>query len=81
MPIFGRSKDVEYERAARLLASGNVLDAMDRFREIISKKPDHTNARVSLAVALMQAQEKPDINSPLTVEALEQLAHRYLSSA
>jgi tetratricopeptide (TPR) repeat protein len=73
VPIFGRSRDTEYEQAARLLAKGDTLEAIDRFREIISKKPNHINARVSLAVALMQAQDKPDINSPLTVEALEHL--------
>ncbi|TFG32416.1 tetratricopeptide repeat protein [Candidatus Thorarchaeota archaeon] len=73
MPIFGRSKDTEYEHAARLLASGDTLEAIDRFREIISKRPNHTNARVSLAVALMQAQEEPDIDNPLTIEALESL--------
>lgn len=73
MPIFGRSKDTEYEHAARLLANNETHAAIDRFREIISKKPNHTNARVSLAVALMQAQDEPDIDSPLTIEALEQL--------
>ncbi len=73
VPIFGRSKDTKYLRAARLLANGDTLAAIDEFRKIISKKPDHTNARVSLAVALMQAQDEPDIDSPLTIEALEQL--------
>ncbi|MCJ7818134.1 MAG: tetratricopeptide repeat protein [Candidatus Thorarchaeota archaeon] len=73
MPIFGRSKDTEYEQAARLLANNETHAAIDRFREILSKKPNHTNARISLAVALMQAQDEPDIDSPLTVEALEQL--------
>jgi tetratricopeptide (TPR) repeat protein len=73
VPIFGRQKDTDYRQAARLLASGNTQEAIDQLREIISRKPDHTNARVSLAVALMQAQEDPDIDSPLTIEALEQL--------
>jgi len=73
VPIFGRSRDTEYERAARQLASGETLAAIDSFREIISKRQDHTNARVSLAVALMQAQDEPDIDSPLTIEALEHL--------
>ena len=73
VPIFGRSKDTEYLQAARLLANGDTLAAIDEFRKIISKKPDHTNARVSLAVALMQAQDEPDVDSPLTIEALEQL--------
>lgn len=73
VPIFGRSKDNEYDQAARLLANNETQAAIDRFREIISKKPNHTNARVSLAVALMQAQDEPNIDSPLTIEALEQL--------
>ncbi|MFW9844005.1 MAG: hypothetical protein ACFFEV_05480 [Candidatus Thorarchaeota archaeon] len=73
MPIFGRSRDTEYEEAARLLASGEILAAIDRFREIVSNKPNHTNARVSLAVALIQVQETPEINNPLTIEAMEQL--------
>ena len=73
VPIFGRSKDTEYLKAARFLANGETLAAIDEFRKIISKKPDHTNARVSLAVALMQAQDEPDVDSPLTIEALEQL--------
>ncbi len=73
MPIFGRSKDTDYVKAARLLASGDTRTAIDQFRKIVSEKPDHTNARVSLAVALMQAQDEPDIDSPLTIEALEQL--------
>ena len=73
MPIFGRSKDPEYEQAARLLANGETQAAIDKLHQIISKKPDHTNARISLAVALMQAQETPTIDSPLTVEALEEL--------
>ena len=73
MPIFGRSKNTEYEQAARLLANGETHAAVDRLREIVSKKPDHTNARVTLAVALMQAQDDPEIDSPLTIEALEHL--------
>jgi tetratricopeptide (TPR) repeat protein len=73
VPIFGRSKDTEYEQAARLLANNDTHAAIDRFREIISKKPDHINARVSLAVALMHTQDEPNIDSPLTIEALEQL--------
>ncbi|MHA1664149.1 MAG: hypothetical protein ACTSVR_12935 [Candidatus Thorarchaeota archaeon] len=73
MPIFGRSKDTEYEQAARLLASGSTQEAIDRLRDIVSKKSGHTNARVSLAVALMQAQDEPEIDSPLTIEALEHL--------
>lgn len=73
VPVFGRSKDIEYEKAARLLANGSTQEAIERLREIVSKKPNHTNARVSLAVALMQAQDEPAIDSPLTIEALEQL--------
>jgi len=73
VPIFERSKDTEYEQAARLLANNDTFAAIERFREIISKKPDHINARVSLAVALMHAQDEPKPDSPFTIEALEQL--------
>ncbi len=73
MPIFRRSKNTEYEQAAKLLANGDTQKAIDMLRQIISEKPDHTNARVSLAIALMQAQDNATIDSPLTIEALEQL--------
>ncbi len=73
MPIFGRSKDTEYEQAVKMLANGETQIAIDKLRQIISKKPGHTNALISLAIALMQAQETPTIDSPLTVEALERL--------
>jgi len=73
VPIFGRSKDADYDEAARLLANNETLSAIDRLREIIRNKPDHTNARISLAVALMQVQDESDIESPRTIEALEQL--------
>jgi tetratricopeptide (TPR) repeat protein len=73
MPLFGKSKDKEYEQAAGRLADGHVQEAIDLLREILSKRPDNRNARVTLAVALMQAQDKPDRNSPLTTEAIEQL--------
>ena len=73
MPLFGSPKDSEYREAVKLLANGKTKDAIEKLRAIISKHSDHTNARVSLAIALMQAQEKPDISSPLTKEALEQL--------
>jgi tetratricopeptide (TPR) repeat protein len=73
MPLFGKSKDKEYEHAARILADGHVQEAIDLLREILSKRPDNRNARVSLAVALMQAQDKPDRDSPLTEEAIQQL--------
>lgn len=73
MPIFRRSKDAEYKHAARLLTNGETFAAIDQLREIISKRPDYTNARITLAVALMQAQDEPDIDSPRTIEALEHL--------
>ncbi len=73
VPLFGHSKDIEYRDAVRLLADGNAKDAITTLRTIITERPDHINARVSLAVALMQLQERPDISSALTKEALEQL--------
>jgi tetratricopeptide (TPR) repeat protein len=71
--LFGRSKDKEYEQAARKLADGQIQEAIDLLRNIISKRPDNRNARITLAVALMQAQDKPDKDDPLTMEALQQL--------
>jgi tetratricopeptide (TPR) repeat protein len=73
VPLFGRSKDKEYEQAARKLADGQIQEAIDLLRNIISKRPDNRNARITLAVALMQAQDKPDKDDPLTMEALQQL--------
>jgi tetratricopeptide (TPR) repeat protein len=73
VPLFGRSKDKEYEQAARKLADGQIQEAIDLLRNIISKRPDNRNARITLAVALMQAQDKPDKDNPLTMEALQQL--------
>jgi tetratricopeptide (TPR) repeat protein len=73
VPSFGRSKDKEYEQAARKLADGQIQEAIDLLRNIISKRPDNRNARITLAVALMQAQDKPDKDDPLTMEALQQL--------
>lgn len=70
MPIFGRSKDVKYAEAARLLNDGKAAEAIPKLRLIIEKKPNHTNAYVTLAVALMEIQEKPTKDSPQTVEAL-----------
>ncbi|TFG32826.1 hypothetical protein EU527_09355 [Candidatus Thorarchaeota archaeon] len=73
MPLFRQSKDNEYKEAVKSLANGKTDEAIERLRVIISKKPSHTNARVSLAIALMQTQEKPDLESQFTKEALEQL--------
>ena len=73
MPLLKRAKDSKYRDAAKLLANGNAKEAITKLRSIISEKPDNVNARVCLAVALIQSQEKPDINSPLTKEAMEQL--------
>jgi tetratricopeptide (TPR) repeat protein len=70
MPIFGRSKDLEYRDAAKLLNEGKAEEAIKKLRMIIEKNPAHINAFVTLAVALMEVQEKPARNSPHTVEAL-----------
>jgi len=73
VPLFKRSRDKEYDLAARQLAEGQTREAIDLLRNILSKKPDNKNARITLAVALMQAQDKPDKDDPLTIEALQQL--------
>ena len=58
MPIFGRSKDIDYRNAARLLNDGNIEESITALRIIIEKNPEHVNAYVTLAVALMEVQEK-----------------------
>jgi len=73
MPALGHKKDKEYERAAMLLATGKIEQAIARFRDIISKNPTHTNAMVSLAVALMETQDTPEKDNISTKEALELL--------
>ncbi|MHA1653557.1 MAG: tetratricopeptide repeat protein [Candidatus Thorarchaeota archaeon] len=72
MPLL-RRKDKEYERAAQLLVDGEVSKAIDAFREILSNTPNHVNAMVSLAVALLERQGAPSRSSDETKEALELL--------
>lgn len=60
----------KYENAAKLLADGKAEDAIKSLREIIAEKPDHVNAMVTLAVALMELQTTPDASAPQTEEAL-----------
>lgn len=70
MPLFGRKKDKEYQEAARLLSEGQAEEASEKLREFLDKHPNDTNAMVSLAVALIQIQKKPALDSPSTQEAL-----------
>ena len=73
MPLFGRRKDKDYTAAARLLASGNTEAAIEALEKIIDLSPDHLIAHVTLAIALMEAQETPDRDSPRTIEAFAHL--------
>lgn len=73
MPLFGRSKDKEYEAAARLLASGDAAGAIEALEKLIELNPDHMNAHITLAIALMEVQEKPVRNDPRTIEAFAHL--------
>ncbi|KXH77118.1 MAG: hypothetical protein AM326_05695 [Candidatus Thorarchaeota archaeon SMTZ-45] len=70
MPFFGRPRDPEYREAARLLNEGRAEEAITKLRLIIEKTPEHINAYITLAVALMEVQEKPMKDTPQTVEAL-----------
>ncbi len=70
MPLFQRKKDKEYQEAARLLSDGRPEEASKKLREFLDKHPNDTNAMVSLAVALVQAQKEPTLDSPNTQEAL-----------
>ncbi|TFF96368.1 tetratricopeptide repeat protein [Candidatus Thorarchaeota archaeon] len=71
MPLFRRSKDSDYREAAKLLADNRPKEAVEKLREILEKNPDNSNARVSLAVGLMQMQEEPKRDDPLTKEAMK----------
>lgn len=73
MPLFRRSKDKEYEAAARLLASGDAAGAIEALERLIELSPDHVNAHITLAIALMEVQEKPERDSPRTIEAFAHL--------
>ena len=73
MPVFRRKNDEEYRAAARLLADGNHEQAIADLRSFLSKNPKHTNAMVTLAVALMESQDPPDRDSPETIEAFQLL--------
>ena len=69
MPLFRRSKDLDYRNAARLLNEGKAEEAIAALRVIIEKSPEHINAYITLAVALMEVQETPTRDSPETVDA------------
>lgn len=69
MPIFGQ-KDKEYQEIAKILAEGQTQKAIARLRAFLEKNSKHTNAMVTLAVALIQAQDKPEKDAPETIEAL-----------
>lgn len=73
MPLFRRSKDKKYQAAARLLANGDAAGAIEALEKIVEINPDHLNAHVTLAIALMEAQEDPTKDSPQTIEALAHL--------
>jgi len=70
MPLFGRKKDKEYQEAARLLSEGRTEEASGKLRKFLGKHPNDVNAMVSLAVALVQVQKEPTLDSPNTQEAL-----------
>lgn len=69
MPIFGRKKDKEYQEAAKLLAEDRPREAAEKLTSFLEKHPKDINGMVTLAVALIHAQEEPDRQSPTTEEA------------
>jgi tetratricopeptide (TPR) repeat protein len=73
MPSFRRKNEEAYRAAARLLADGRHEEAIAVLRTYLSENPKHTNAMVTLAVALMEKQAEPKRESPETNEALELL--------
>ncbi|UCH03372.1 MAG: tetratricopeptide repeat protein [Candidatus Thorarchaeota archaeon] len=70
MPLFRRSRDRQYQQAARLLSEGRTEEAAEKLREFLARHPDDSNAMVSLAVALVQVQKEPTLDSSNTQEAL-----------
>ncbi len=72
MPLF-RKQDKEYKMAAGLLLEGNAKEAIPILRGVLEKNPDHYNAMVTLAVALLEIQENPVMTSPETQEAFQLL--------
>lgn len=70
MPTLKTKLRERYENAAKLLADGKAEDSIKSLREIIAEKPDHVDAMVTLAVALMESQSTPDASTPQTEEAL-----------
>ncbi|MHA1780647.1 MAG: tetratricopeptide repeat protein [Candidatus Thorarchaeota archaeon] len=72
MPLF-RRQTKEYKLAASLLLEGNAKEAIPLLRDILKKDPNHSNAMVTLAVALLEIQENPVITSPETEEAFHLL--------
>ncbi|MFW9907404.1 MAG: tetratricopeptide repeat protein [Candidatus Thorarchaeota archaeon] len=73
MPIFDRNKNREYERAARLLAEGQIEQAIDALEAIIEKTPTHTNALTSLGVALIQSLGKENKDETVIEKAISYL--------
>ena len=69
MPLFRRSKDLDYRNAARLLNEGKVDEAITALKIIIETNPEHLNAYITLAVSLMEVQKEPARDSSQTIEA------------
>ncbi|NWF94991.1 MAG: tetratricopeptide repeat protein [Candidatus Thorarchaeota archaeon] len=71
MPLFKpKTKENEYEQAARLLTAGKAADSIPILRSILTKNPQNGDAMVTLAVALMEVQAEPAFDSSQTQEAL-----------
>jgi tetratricopeptide (TPR) repeat protein len=73
MPIFGRTKDKEYQEAAKLLAEDRPKEAAEKLRSFLENHPKDINGMVTLAVALIHGQEEPDKDSRETQEAFSLL--------
>jgi tetratricopeptide (TPR) repeat protein len=73
MPIFRKKNDTEYRKAARHITEGKFPEAIELLRKILKENPKHVNAKTSLAIALMEIQQNPNMNSPETTEALRLL--------
>ncbi len=73
MPIFGKKQDKEYEEAVRLLADGQIEDAIEQLKNIIERHPNYTNALTSLGVAMIHSLGENKEEGSVVEEAFDYL--------
>ncbi|MHA2425281.1 MAG: tetratricopeptide repeat protein [Candidatus Thorarchaeota archaeon] len=73
MPIFGRNRNKEYEQAVKLLAEGQIEEAIDHLRLILENYPDYTDALTSIGVAMIQSLGEHKQDGRVVQEAFDYL--------